>query len=169
MIVDDELLGEPLGVVGDAAVIPDDELDLLAGHGVAMLRHVELDCGDDFLPGGADRAGHRHDEADLDGVLGGGAAGAQAGADSSNRQTAGNNKMRVTHGDPPIAHSGLLIEAIERCGATYCKLGEWLLAPAGRRREFAGAPTRSPTVSRNLFAMATRILFALRTFCPSSP
>ena len=75
MIVDHELLGEPLGIVGDAAVVPDDELDLLAGDRVAMLRHVELDGGGDFLPGGAHRAGHRQDEADLDGVLGGGAAG----------------------------------------------------------------------------------------------
>ena len=78
MIVDHELLGEPLGIVGDAAVIPDDELDLLAGDGVAVLRHVELDGGGDFLPGGADRAGHRQDEADLDGVLRGGAAGCQS-------------------------------------------------------------------------------------------
>jgi hypothetical protein len=50
----------------------------------------------------------------------------------------------VTHGDPPIAHSGLLIEAIERCGATYCKLGEWLLAPVPLAQKRVGASGKLP-------------------------
>ena len=97
MIVDHELLGEPLGVVGDAAVIPDDELDLLAGDRVAMLRHVELDGGGDFLPGGAHRAGHRQDEADLDGVLRrGGATCRRCNCDCKS-----GGKICVTHCDSP--------------------------------------------------------------------
>ena len=74
MVVDDQLLRQPLADVGHAAIVADEELDLLAGDHVAMLRHVELDGGGDFLAGGAHRAGHRQDEADLDGVLRGGMA-----------------------------------------------------------------------------------------------
>src|SRR3984957_3200236 len=43
LLVDDELLRDALGVVGNRGIVPDDELDLLAGNGVAVLRHVELD------------------------------------------------------------------------------------------------------------------------------
>ena len=37
LVVDDQLLREALGVVGNRAVILDDDLDLLAGDGVAVL------------------------------------------------------------------------------------------------------------------------------------
>ena len=105
MIVDDEFLGETLGVVGHAAIISDDQLDLLAGDHVAVLRHVELDRGDHFLPGGADRPGHRHDEADLDGVLGGGGAGCRrhnCDRKSGGEMRAAQGFLQKQHGVSPI-------------------------------------------------------------------
>ena len=75
LVVDDQLLREALGVVGDAGVVLDDELDLLAGDGVAVLLHVELDGRLDLLAGRGLLAGHRQDEADLDRVLRPGRAG----------------------------------------------------------------------------------------------
>src|ERR1700730_12341958 len=77
LVVDDQLLGEPLGVVGDAGVVAEDQLDLLAGDAVAMLRHVELGRGGDFTAARGVRPGHLHDHADLDRVLRRGAAGAE--------------------------------------------------------------------------------------------
>ena len=38
LVVDDQLLREALGVVGHGAVVLDDDLDLLAGDRVAVLR-----------------------------------------------------------------------------------------------------------------------------------
>ena len=43
LVVDDQFLRDALGVVGNGAVVLDDDLDLLAGDGVAVLLHVELD------------------------------------------------------------------------------------------------------------------------------
>ena len=108
MIVDDELLRQPLGDVRHAAVVADENLDLLAGHRVAVLRHVELDAGDDLLAGGADRAGHRHDEADLDRVLGGGAAGAQRGGgdcQTGHCEIFVKRGVSAKHGVPPHVRS----------------------------------------------------------------
>ena len=42
LVVDDQLLRDALGDVGDAGVVLDDQLDLLAGDRVAVLLHVEL-------------------------------------------------------------------------------------------------------------------------------
>jgi hypothetical protein len=47
VVVDDELLRKPLGVVGNAAIIPYDELDFISGNGVAVLGYVQLDGVDD--------------------------------------------------------------------------------------------------------------------------
>ena len=55
---------------GDAGVVLDDQLDLAAGDGVAVLRHVELDRGLDLPAGGGRLAGHRQDQADLEGLAG---------------------------------------------------------------------------------------------------
>ena len=68
LVVDDQVLRDALGVVGNGAVILDDEFDLLAGDGVAVLRHEELDGGGFLLAGRLLLAGHRQDEADLDAV-----------------------------------------------------------------------------------------------------
>ena len=70
LVVDDQFLGEALGVVGNRGVILQDDLDLLAGDGVALLLHVELDGVVDLLAGRGLAAGHRQDQADLDGVFG---------------------------------------------------------------------------------------------------
>ena len=37
LVVDDQVLRDALGIVGNGAVVLDDELDLLAGDGVAVL------------------------------------------------------------------------------------------------------------------------------------
>ena len=57
---------------GTARIVLEDDLDLLAGDRRAVLRLIELHGGVDLLAGRGLLAGHRHDQADLDGVLGGG-------------------------------------------------------------------------------------------------
>ena len=69
LVVDDQLLREPLGVVGNRRVVLEDDLDLLAGDGVALLLHVQLDGVVDLLAGRGLAAGHRQDQADLDRIL----------------------------------------------------------------------------------------------------
>ncbi len=80
LVVDDQLLRGGLGLVRNRGVVLEDDLDLLAGDGVALLLHVELDRVLDLLAGRGLAAGHRQDQADLDGVLGlGGHDGREAG------------------------------------------------------------------------------------------
>ena len=69
LVVDDQFLREALGIVGDRAVILQDDLDLPAGDGVALLLHVELDRIVDLLAGRRLAAGHRQDQADLHALL----------------------------------------------------------------------------------------------------
>ena len=69
MVVGDEFLGEPLGDVGRAGVVLEDEIDLLAGDRVAVLRDVKLGAGLLLLAGRGRRAGHRQDQADRHGVV----------------------------------------------------------------------------------------------------
>ena len=70
VIAHDQFLREPLGDVGrNAADIFADEFDLLAGDGVAVLLHVELDGVVHLRGGVGELAGIRDDDADLDGVL----------------------------------------------------------------------------------------------------
>jgi hypothetical protein len=68
LVVDHEFLREPLGDVGRGGVVLDDDLDLLAGHRVAVLRHVQPHRGLDLPAGGSLLPGHRQDQADLEGV-----------------------------------------------------------------------------------------------------
>ena len=75
LVVDDEFLRQPLGDVGHAGVVLEDHLDLLAGDRGAVARLVELHRGVDLLAGRGLLAGHRQDQADLDGVLREGARG----------------------------------------------------------------------------------------------
>ena len=51
LVVHHQLLGEPLGHVGIAGVVADDQFDLLAGNRVAVLLHVELGAGGELLAG----------------------------------------------------------------------------------------------------------------------
>jgi len=69
LVIDDELLGETLGVVWHGAVVLENHLDLLARNGRAMLLHVELHAGIDLLAGRGLRPGHRQNETDLHAVL----------------------------------------------------------------------------------------------------
>src|SRR6202043_1273577 len=72
LIVDDHLLDDAAGIVGNAAVVAHDQFDLAPGHRVAVLLHVKLDRG---LELAADRgeagAGHRHAHADFQNRIGG--------------------------------------------------------------------------------------------------
>jgi len=54
---------------GHRRVVLEDDLDLPAGDGVALLLHVQLDGIVDLLAGRGLATGHRHDQADLDGFL----------------------------------------------------------------------------------------------------
>jgi hypothetical protein len=76
LVVDDQLLRQPFGVVGNAGVILDDEVDLLAGDGGAVLVHVHLDAGLDLLADWGEPAGEWQHHADLH-VLSKGAGGRQ--------------------------------------------------------------------------------------------
>src|SRR6202043_1375382 len=72
LIVDDHLLDDAAGIVGNAAVVAHGQFDLAPGHRVAVLLHVELDRGLELT---ADRgeAGtcHRHAHADFQNRIGG--------------------------------------------------------------------------------------------------
>ena len=62
-------MSDALGVVRDRAVVLEDDFDLLARDGRAMLRLIELHGSIDLLAGRGLLAGHRHNQADLDGIL----------------------------------------------------------------------------------------------------
>src|SRR5882762_2615691 len=69
LVVDDQFLRETLGIVGNRRVVLQDDFDLLAGDGVALLLHVQLDRIVDLLAGRGLAAGHRQDQADLHALL----------------------------------------------------------------------------------------------------
>ncbi len=68
-VVDDQFLRETLGIVGNRRVVLQDDFDFLAGDGVALLLHVQLDRIVDLLAGRGLAAGHRQDQADLHALL----------------------------------------------------------------------------------------------------
>ena len=70
VVTHDQLLRQTLGDIGigPAGILADD-LDLLAGDGVAVLLHVELDAVVDLRGSVGELAGIGADHADLDGVL----------------------------------------------------------------------------------------------------
>ena len=89
VVAHDELLRQALGDVGrDAAGVLADELDLLAGDGVAVLLHVELDAVVDLVAGVGELAGIFVDHPDLDRVLRVG----RTGAEQRQRKPASPNK-----------------------------------------------------------------------------
>src|SRR5262249_52775151 len=67
---DDELLRQALGIVGNAGVVLDDQVDLLAGDGRAVLVHIGLDAGLNLLANRREPAGERQHQTDLGRVLG---------------------------------------------------------------------------------------------------
>ena len=70
LVVDDQFLGEPLGGVRRGRVILDDDLDLAARDGVAVLLEVKEGAVDGGLAGGVEGARHRLDQAELENLLG---------------------------------------------------------------------------------------------------
>ncbi|CCE10035.1 hypothetical protein BRAS3843_370020 [Bradyrhizobium sp. STM 3843] len=95
LVVDDQFLRQPLGVVGQRGVVLEDDLDLLAGDGVAVLLHVELDGIVDLLAGRRLAAGHRHDQPDLEGVLGGSRTRANPGGDRTEQHETRNSIVHL--------------------------------------------------------------------------
>ena len=80
LVAHDQFLRQALGDVRiRAAGVLADDLDLLAGDGVAVLLHVELDAVVDLRAGVGELAGIGSDDADLDGVLGVGGGRQQSG------------------------------------------------------------------------------------------
>ena len=70
LVAHDQFLRQALGDVGvRAAGVLADDFDLLAGDGVAMLLHVELDAVVDLRRGVGELAGIGDDHADLQGLL----------------------------------------------------------------------------------------------------
>ena len=69
-IADDELLREPLGIVGHASVVLDQELDVLAGDRCSSLLQEHSDRGIGLPSGRLERTGHRQDCPDPYAVLG---------------------------------------------------------------------------------------------------
>ena len=71
LVAHDQLLGQALGDRrGDAARVLPDELDFLAGDGVAVLLHVKFDAGIKFGRGVRELARIGQNDADLDRALG---------------------------------------------------------------------------------------------------
>src|SRR5439155_3671746 len=69
LVLHDHFLRDALGRLGgEAGVVLDDELDLAAGHRVAVLRHVETRRGFDLLAGRSEGSRQWQDEADLERV-----------------------------------------------------------------------------------------------------
>ena len=67
LIVDDHVLDDAARIVGNAAVVPHDQLDLAAGDRVTVLLHVKLDRGRELPADGVEAgAGHRHAHADFE-------------------------------------------------------------------------------------------------------
>src|SRR5262249_7632688 len=116
LVIDDQFLRQPLGIVRYALVVFDDELDLLAGDSVAVLRNVELGRVGDLAPDGRRSAGHRDDNADFYGFLRGGAARINAG--QCNREQSGQHNL-AAHDVSSIAR--FLERVIERPGCGKCK------------------------------------------------
>ena len=80
LVVDDHLLDVAAGGVGDAGVVLEDQLDLLAGDHVAVLLDIEPRAGVGLTAGGIEAgAGHGEAHADLDDVLGARAIGRERG------------------------------------------------------------------------------------------
>ena len=66
-------LDQALAGLAGGGIVPDDQLDLLAGHPIAVLLDVKAGARDHLLACRRERASHRHHHADLDGALPGGA------------------------------------------------------------------------------------------------
>ena len=98
LVIDHQFLRQAFGDIRDAGVVFDDQLDLAAGHGVAVLRHVEASSRFNLATGGGLLPGHGQDQADFElSLLGAGVAG-QQGACS---QCCGAEELSFLHRESP--------------------------------------------------------------------
>ncbi len=73
LLIDDQFLRQPLGVIRNAGIVAHDQLDLAARDGGAVLLHVEPGGGLDLLADRTRAAGQRQHQADFGHLLGAGA------------------------------------------------------------------------------------------------
>ncbi len=101
-LVDDQVLGEPLRGIRRCRIILGDDLDLAAGHGVAVLLEIELDAIHGGLAGGVEGAGQRLDQTELEHLLR--IRRAQARADPGEACDDGEARGSpcMQHGDPSL-------------------------------------------------------------------
>ena len=97
LVVHHQLLGQPLGHIGIAGIVLDDQFDLLAGNRVAVLLHVEPGAGGELLAGRGERPGQRHEQTDLHGLLG------EARRGEKGRDQPGSEMASDVHGVSPVA------------------------------------------------------------------
>src|SRR4029077_17735339 len=104
LVAYDEFLRQALGDVRvrTAGILADD-LDLLAGDGVAVLLHIKLDAVVDLRRGVGKLAGIGADDADLDGFLGIG------GRRQHDRRVPGPGRQPALHRGPPLKSTLLLL------------------------------------------------------------
>ena len=118
-----EFLREPLGDIRrDAAGVLADEFDLLAGDGVAVLLHVELDAvvhlGGEI--GELARVGQDH--ADLDRLLR-----ARRGSGENDCGNAGNTNESFSHGYPPLVYLSGISQTSMRCERSHVRMTAYFL------------------------------------------
>jgi hypothetical protein len=99
LLVDDQILGEALCRVRRRRIVLDDELDLAAGDGVAVLLQVDLGTVDRGLSGGVEGARHRPDQAELEDLLGRRRT-RQGGERHEARERGGGTRPGLQHGVP---------------------------------------------------------------------
>ena len=98
LVAHHEFLGQPLGDRRrDAADVLADDLDLLAGDGVAVLLHVKLDAFVDLLGGVGELARIGQNDADLDSALR-----LAGGRHQARRQQGGAREQNAFHCRPPL-------------------------------------------------------------------
>ncbi len=79
LFVDDHLLDDAARIVGDAAVVAHDDVELAPGDDVAVLRNVKLEGGCELPADGVEpRPGQRQADAHLENLFGVAAPGAEA-------------------------------------------------------------------------------------------
>ena len=135
VVAGDQLLRQPGGDVGcHAAGVLADDLDLLAGNGVALLLHVELDAVVHLRRKVGELARERHDHADLDRAL----RRAPCPAAASNASAAA--PLRIDR-----LSMGFLLRQCASIIASCCQGQGWARLPVGRLLRSA----RAANIARN--------------------
>jgi hypothetical protein len=103
LVVDDQFLRQAPRHIGHAGVVLEDQLHLLAGDGVAVLRHPQSGSRLDLAAGGGLLPGHGQDQADLEHVVLGQA---QATRAQEAKGHGGFQDASLVHGGSPVWAGG---------------------------------------------------------------